>query len=183
MSAQAVQARRNATTSRPRRAPGPALPALEALDQTHRQVVAHLGALDALVHRLQQHGPDSAARASAAEICGFFGTVARQHHADEERSVFPALLRSGEAELTQHVLRLQQDHGWIEEDWLELELQLQAVAGGYSWYELETLRQQVAVFVALYQEHIALEESLIYPRARQLHAAEQAGIAARSAGA
>ena len=64
--------------------------------------------------------------------------------------------------------------GWLEEDWLELSPQLQAVAEGYSWYELDTLRQAVEVFAGLYQEHIALEESLIYPEARRQMAAEAA---------
>jgi hemerythrin-like domain-containing protein len=77
-------------------------------------------------------------------------------------------------ELTQHVLRLQQDHGWLEEDWLELAPHLQAVAEGYSWYELDTLRHSVGVFTALYHDHIALEESLIYPEAKRRLDAEAA---------
>jgi agmatinase len=36
----------------------------------------------------------------------------------------PAAVRKGDKALIQHVLRLQQDHGWLEEDWLELEPQM-----------------------------------------------------------
>ena len=116
----------------------------------------------------------------AKAICAFFDHHARQHHADEETLIFPALVRKGDKTLIQHVLRLQQDHGWLEEDWLELEPQLQAVAQGYSWYDLATLRHALPVFTALYHEHIALEESLIYPEAKRRQQVAQAAASART---
>ena len=168
--------------ARPKRSAAPPLPPLEALDQTHREMMKVLMSLRALVARLEEHGIDAAVRAEAKKICAFFAGAARAHHADEETLVFPALVRSEDATLIQHVLRLQQDHGWLEEDWLELAPQLQAVAEGYSWYELETLRAGVEVFVALYHDHIALEESLIYPEAKRRLEAEAASRQQRLAG-
>jgi hemerythrin-like domain-containing protein len=67
----------------------------------------------------------------------------------------------------QAVLRLQQDHDWLEEDWMALSPHLAAIAAGQSWWEVESLRDGVSVFSALLRDHIALEESLIYPQARQ----------------
>ncbi len=153
--------------ARAARAAVPALPTMDRLDQTHRQVLETLAVLNGLIARLVDQGIDAQVREDARAICTFFQESARKHHADEEALVFPALLRKNDAELTQHVLRLQQDHGWLEEDWLELQPQLSAVAEGYSWYEPESLRQGVEVFEALYRDHIALEESLIYPVARR----------------
>jgi hemerythrin-like domain-containing protein len=66
------------------------------------------------------------------------------------------------------VRRLQQDHGWLEEDWLELQPQLRAVVEGYAWYDLEFLRAAVPVFTELYRDHIALEENIVYPESRRL---------------
>ena len=63
-----------------------------------------------------------------------------------KQHVFPSLLTSGDAVLVQHVHRLQQDHGWLEEDWLELQPQLRAVVEGYNWYDLDFLRAAVPVF-------------------------------------
>lgn len=143
---------------------------MAALDQTHRRMLEVLDELRGLIGHLDANGVDSAARASAATICRFFADNARTHHAEEERVVFPRLLRDGDAELVQDVLRLQQDHGWLEEDWLELEPQLVAVAEGYSWYDLDLLRQAVDVFATLYSDHIALEESRIYPEWRRRQA-------------
>lgn len=165
---------------RPARAPVPELPAMERLDRTHLLMMDQLVMLQELVQHLADHGVDAQARRSAREICAFFASTARQHHADEEQLIFPPLIRRGDASLTQHVLRLQQDHGWLEEDWLELAPQLQAVAEGYSWYEIDALRHGVGVFVQLYHEHIALEESLIYPEAKRQIDLEAAQAEAQS---
>jgi hemerythrin-like domain-containing protein len=140
----------------------------ETLDRTHARVLATLADLERLIEHLEARGIDDQARADAALVCEFFSSTARDHHATEEQQVFPELLRHADADLVQCVERLQQDHGWLEEDWIELEPQLQAVARGYSWYDLDTLRHAVGVFATLYQEHIALEENVVYPAARRL---------------
>jgi hemerythrin-like domain-containing protein len=154
----------------------PSMPALDALDAEHRQVMETLGDLAKLIESLDADGITPQTRASARQICDFFTTHARAHHAAEERLVFPSLLSSNDPTLVQHVLRLQQDHGWLEEDWLEIEPQLQAVATGISSYDLDMLRYALPVFEELYRDHIALEESLIYPEARRRQ--EQAALAA-----
>ena len=146
----------------------------DVLDVCHRQTVLALGKLAALITRLSAHGPDDAARSLAAEILDHFATTARQHHEDEERHVFPRLAASGDAELVQNVLRLQQDHDWLEEDWRELSPHIAAVANGQIGYDLDLLRDGAATFTALSHDHMALEESCIYPQARaQLGARER----------
>lgn len=166
---------------RPARDKAPELPPFEALDRTHAQVLEVLKQFDRLLDHLGDNGPDEQARESARQIAAFFSGHARQHHADEERFVFPSLLTSTDATLVQAVKRLQQDHGWLEEDWLELEPQIDAIALGYSWYDLPMLRAALPIFVALYEEHIGLEESLIYPEAKRRQAALQAGAGTRAA--
>ena len=146
---------------------------MAALLAQHHEVVA----LDIVAAKVEQINRRQSP-IEDADIVRFFSQTARAHHADEERLVFPGLLASGDAELVQHILRLQQDHGWLEEDWLELSAQIDAVAQGYSWYDIDALRQGTAVFTELYKDHIDLEESLIYPEARrQLMVRPQAGEA------
>jgi hemerythrin-like domain-containing protein len=156
---------------RPARSPAPAVPTMDKLDKTHAQMLVVLDQLTALMDHLESEGVDPAARETARSICAFFNENARQHHADEEALIFPKLLQAGDAEIVQHVHRLQQDHGWLEEDWIELGPQLQAVSEGYSWYDLDTLRAAVGIFADLYHDHIGLEESMIYPHARRQTAA------------
>lgn len=166
--------------ARPVRPAAPPLPPFEALDRTHHRVIEVLGQFERLLAHLDENGADDVARASAAEIHAFFETQARQHHQDEEQHVFPQLLASGNPALVATVRRLQQDHGWLEEDWLELSSQIEAIAKGYSWWDLAMLRLALPVFTALYHEHIGLEESLIYPEAKRRQAALDAGALARS---
>jgi hemerythrin-like domain-containing protein len=142
------------------------LDGFEVLDACHRQILASLAQLRTLIERLESEGPDTQVRTLAREIGQFFSSTAREHHADEERHVFPKLLETGDDETKQAVMRLQQDHGWIEEDWLELAPQLDAVAMGMSSYDLDGLKAGLEVFDALSRDHIALEESMIYPPAR-----------------
>ena len=149
------------------RAAPPPLPSFESLDQTHRQMLAMLDQLIRLVDQLQASGIDANARALATEICQFFDDTARAHHAAEEQLVFPGLLDGDDADLVQHVRRLQQDHGWLEEDWLELGPHLRAVGEGQGWYDLDVLRSAIPVFADLYREHIALEETIVYPASRR----------------
>ena len=139
----------------------------EALDACHREMLAKADELCALVDRLEHHGIDAAARTSAGEIGRFFTTTARDHHEDEERHVFPPLADSHDPAVVQAVLRLQQDHGWLEEDWFELSPHVQAVAWGYNGYDIDVLREGATIFAALLRDHVALEESFIYPQARE----------------
>lgn len=167
-----------ARSSRPARAPVPPLPGFDTLDRTHRAALEMLRDFDRLLEQLHDEGLTEAASRSAQAILGFFNGPGRDHHAQEEAQVFPGLLAGGDAELAHHVQRLQQDHGWLEEDWRELAPQIEAIARGYSWYDLPMLRAALPVFTELYREHIALEESLIYPAAKRqaqtLEAASQA---------
>lgn len=147
-----------------------AIPAdgFDALDVCHQQSLLALGKLAALVTRLASAGADAETRSLASEVLTHFSTTARRHHEDEERHVFPGLLKAGDPETVQAVLRLQQDHDWIEEDWMELSPHLDALASGQSWYDIDLLREGASIFTALMHDHIAFEESMIYPQARAL---------------
>lgn len=136
-----------------------------ALDECHRRVLARVHELSELVAAVEAGESSPAIRARAATIAHFLSNDARRHHEDEERHVFPPLLASGNADLVQTVLRLQQDHCWIEEDWFELESHVQAIATGYGTCDIDTLREGTSILEALYKEHIALEESIVYPEA------------------
>lgn len=142
------------------------LDGFEVLDACHRETLVKLGELATLVAGLDGSDPSPQARAAAASIVSFFTTTSRQHHRDEEAHVFPALVASGNEEVVQAVQRLRQDHGWLEEDWIELEPQLDALASGQSWFDVDILREGTEIFVALLRDHVALEESFIYPEAR-----------------
>jgi hemerythrin-like domain-containing protein len=139
-----------------------------------------LAAFERLLTQLDQRGLDAQAQDSARIILDFFSGPGHQHHADEERHIFPLLVAAGDTEMIVHVRRLQQDHGWIEQDWLELSPHVEAIASGYNGYDLGLLRAALPIFTELYNEHIALEESLVYPAAMRHQQALDAGRQARN---
>ena len=143
---------------------GPA--SFDALDACHQQIQRHLTELAALGQHIEATGVDDVARQQAGSIEAFFSGTSRQHHLDEEEKVFPPLLVGGDAELVAAVRRLQQDHGWIEENWLELAPQLRAIASGNNWFDPAEFQHDVEVFLDLCRGHIALEETLIYPQSK-----------------
>jgi hemerythrin-like domain-containing protein len=141
---------------------------LLVLDQCHRQISEHLDRLAALLNHLDANGVDDHARDESRRIEAFFSETSQSHHRDEEAKVFPNLLATGDDTLVSTIRLLQQDHGWIEEDWIELAPQLRAIASGYNWYDPAELRHAIEIFVELCREHLMLEESVIYPQARAL---------------
>ena len=138
----------------------------EALDECHRQILAHLEDLVELARRIETEGVDAGVQQHAGVIEAFFSGTSRQHHEQEEKTVFPPLLASSDPALTEAVRTLQQDHGWIEENWIELAPQLSAIASGNNWPDPAEFLHGVQVFVDLCTGHIALEETVVYPESR-----------------
>jgi hemerythrin-like domain-containing protein len=138
----------------------------KALDTCHQLMHQQLAELADLLERLDTDSDSPHCRQKTKTIEAFFSEVARPHHAEEEKMVFPDLLLSSNAELVQAVQTLQQDHRWIEQNWLELAPMLRAIAQGEDWVDMAELKHNAEVFLRLCHDHIALEESLIYPEAK-----------------
>jgi iron-sulfur cluster repair protein YtfE (RIC family) len=152
----------------------------ELLDATHRAAREMLARFSQLVRHLDEHGLDVDAEGLAHEVLGFFEGPGRDHHAQEERWVFPELEALDDTDLHALVRRLRQDHHWIELDWRELRPHVRAVADGFNGYELPLLQAAVPVFEALYIDHMALEEQQVFPAAQQARARQAAGETAAS---
>ena len=138
----------------------------DLFDDCHRQIVAHLDKLAAVVSHLQVAAPDARVRSEARDVAAFFSGPAREHNYDEERHVFPILLACEKPEVKRAAETLCEDHAWIEFRWLDIEPQLAAVAAGMTLSDPESLRAGAAAFAAGMRNHIALEESLLYPELR-----------------
>jgi len=76
--------------------------------------------------------------------------------------------------------RLTQDHGWLEENWLEIYPHLDALSQNSGSYDYAELSHGVNVFSSLYEEHMQLEESLAYPEAKRMpHLIDVLGLAVK----
>ena len=149
-------------------APTAQAPVFEFLDAAHREMQQQLLTLRELAQAIAEDrfGPAEQLRAKA--VLAHFNGAAREHHLDEEKHIFPSLLRSHSPDLVQATEQLVQDHGWLEAMWLQIEPSLDAARHGNTWFDPQELLQAVDVFQRLYHEHIELEESIAYPHARKL---------------
>jgi len=152
----------------------------KALDACHLQIQEHLAELQRMAKHMEAEGLNAADRKLAGEIEAFFSSTSRDHHAQEEKMVFPPLLASGTDAVKAAVRSLQQDHGFIEENWIELGPQLRGIAEGNDWFTTEEFLHNVSTFLELLNGHIALEETMIYPESKAQWAAAVAGRKART---
>jgi hemerythrin-like domain-containing protein len=134
---------------------------LAQLDAYHAQVRGHLDRLATLASRVESGEHDAETRAEACAIEAFFSGSMQDHHRMEEASVFQTLLDTGDAQVVTAVHTLQQDHGWIEQNWIEVGPQLRAIAQGNHWIDPSEFMHGAEVFLELCYGHTALEEALI----------------------
>ena len=149
---------------------------LARMDAWHAEVRGHLDRLAALAGRLETESPDASARDEACAIEAFFSGSMQAHHRIEEELVFPALLDGGDRELATLVHTLRQDHGWMEQNWIEVGPQLRAIAQGNHWIDPAEFMHGAEVFLELCYGHAALEETVIH---RQVRERVEASSAAR----
>lgn len=139
----------------------------EVLDPSHRDILVHLDKLVALTGRLRNPTRDDALRQQSRDLIAFFSGPARDHNYDEEQHVFPRFLRGDDADTRRETEGLREDHAWIELYWLDIEAQLASVAQDSGAIDQELLQSATQIFVALMGDHIALEESLLYPQLKR----------------
>jgi len=138
----------------------------EVLDACHRKTLDQLRDLQSLLGQVAAHGLDDKAQQLARQAHLYFATTALNHHLDEERHVFPSLLKNKDEAFLSLVKRLQEEHVILEGYCLQLVPQLDAMARGYRLHDVPAMQRSVDAFTVLSRQHIALEESLIYPQSR-----------------
>ncbi len=149
-------------------ATGPEAP-LEMLAACHEHIERRCASLRRLVPRLVRHGADARARMAAASVMRCFDASAQDHHADEEESLFPALIESmagSDAVCMRELTRgLTAEHCALEAAWQRVRAALAGVAAGESAL---LAPDDVEVLVNLCQRHIEREESELLPMAARL---------------
>lgn len=153
----------------------------EMLVACHERVQRMLG----LLRRLQVHvgtmGADERAQQAARDIVRYFDIAAPLHHQDEERHVFPPLLAAGAHVET--VKRLQRDHEEMAQSWPAVRDILNDLAAGARTAFSPDDAALMSQYERLYTWHVAAENELVYPAARErLDDATQAAMGREMAG-
>jgi hemerythrin-like domain-containing protein len=129
----------------------------------HRRIERQLETLKRLREHIAVHGVDAEASAAAQAILKYFLVAAPNHHADEERDLFPLL----EERITDPAERarfrafreqLEVDHRELGGAWSRLRKPLEAIGEGL----VRTLPQDdVQAFASGYMHHILTEETAL----------------------
>lgn len=142
---------------------------LDMLSACHGRIEKQCSTLQRLSLHLAEHGADADARHAAASVMRYFDTAGRDHHADEERDLFPALLESMAASdavcLRDITMALTCEHRELDAIWNVLRTQLESVARGDA-SELDAAA--VDDFIVRHVRHIAREENELIPMAERL---------------
>lgn len=133
----------------------------------HDGILAHLDSFGELPALLE---PAARARKVAEETVAFFRAAVYEHHAEEERELFPAVLASAvkgeERDKVQNMVNwLTQEHRDVEALWARLEPQLKKVAKGQV---AEVDGDAITHLVAKYRAHARFEEDEFLPLSEQI---------------
>jgi hemerythrin-like domain-containing protein len=135
---------------------------IEDFSHCHVGILKKLDLLNELPALLE---PAARAREIAANALEFFRESIFEHHLDEERELFPAVLESAaEGAEREHVQalakRLTDEHRELETTWKRLEPELKRVAKGQdSHLDVAAIER----LVTQYRAHAAFEESELLP--------------------
>lgn len=140
---------------------------LATLHHAHGSILAQMDALrglPALVEAMER-----ARQVAAGTLLLFRGDVL-QHHEDEEKALFPAVVAAAEPgpereEVEAMVTRLRFEHHAIERAWQDLQPSLRLVAAGRAEH-LDT--SAVERLVDAYRAHAGLEEERFLPLAQAI---------------
>lgn len=139
---------------------------LDAFSQCHAGILDHLNRFAELPALLD---PAARARDIAAKTLAFFRQAVLEHHAEEERELFPAVLDSAaspaeRAHVKEIVDRLTREHRQIERAFSALEPALKKVAKGQD----ASLGAEVGELVQAYRGHALYEEQVFLPLSQQI---------------
>lgn len=162
--------------SDPKQAPAATREAISTFTDCHAGIVGHLdalGELDALLASANR------ARDIARNAVEFFDDMILDHHEDEERELFPTVLRHAAAgeerdRVSALVERLIADHRQLETRWKRIKPQLARIASGK---DTQLDAAVTAELVAAYKAHAHHEETQFLPLAEKILARDSSELA------
>ena len=144
------------------------------LNHCHDKIRKQLTTLQNLLGHLGQNGNPPEAQQAAKAVLQYFNTAAHLHHADEEQDLMPMLQATATGEdaalLTTLVPEILADHQRMDQAWLTLRPELDAIAAGT---DSQLSHDGVRDYVAAYQAHMAKEEGQLAPMAKRLFSVQQ----------
>ncbi|MGK5078673.1 pyridoxamine 5'-phosphate oxidase [Janthinobacterium sp. HLX7-2] len=147
---------------------------IAVLKHCHDKIRKQLTTLQNMLGHLGQHGNTADAQQAAKAVLQYFNKAAHLHHDDEEQDLMPMLQASATGDdaalLATLVPEILADHQRMDQAWLALRPELDAIAAGTG---TQLCADGVRDYVAAYQAHMAKEEGQLAPMAKRLFSAQQ----------
>jgi iron-sulfur cluster repair protein YtfE (RIC family) len=152
------------------------------LSDCHRRILMFLGSLIAVARIIHCPLTDKT-RPALDSTLRYFREAAPKHTADEEESLFPRLRQVHHPDIQCALAALEElenDHRWAAPLHAEVERlgQQYLSTGNLSPTDGEGFRKAVTSLTSMYQQHISVEDDVVFPvAARLLSSAQGAAIA------
>jgi hemerythrin-like domain-containing protein len=153
------------------------------LSDCHRRIEMFLGVLQSITPLLSE-SPNGESKRAMETALTYFRNAAPKHNADEEESLFPRLRRAADPRAQAVFARLdalETEHRWaapLHEEVDQLGSKFLS-AGALCTADIDRFRAAVERLVAMYREHIAVEDEVVFPCAADVLSPEdKAAIAA-----
>lgn len=141
------------------------------LSDCHRRIEMFLGSLQAVAKDMD-HSLTEEIRQTLDSALRYFREAAPKHTADEEQSLFPRLrqVKHPDVQAALDTLdTLESDHRWTAPLHAEINRlgQRYLSKGNLTAAEVNDFRRAVAELTTLYQQHISVEDRVVFPAAAQ----------------
>lgn len=142
------------------------------LSDCHRRIEMFLGTLEAVALVMDNPASGDTTRALESAL-RYFEQAAPKHTADEEESLFPRLRQIQHPEVQStfsRLERLEEEHRWAT----PLHAEVARLGARYlsvsslSTPEVEGFRKAVASLASMYEQHIRVEDELVFPLAAKM---------------
>jgi hemerythrin-like domain-containing protein len=140
---------------------------IDSFSNCHDGIISHLNRFGEIISLVKAA---TSARKIAEDTVAFFRVAVFDHHSEEERDLFPAVLANAEPGEEQSIARtlvdgLTAEHREIESQWVRLEPKLVKLAKGHI---VEIDEAAVQKLVDQYTAHARLEEREFLPLAEKI---------------
>lgn len=140
------------------------------LKDCHRRIEHFLDILSHVAERAYSRALTDEEQAAVQSALRYFHVGGQRHTADEEESLFPRLRGAASASNFEAVDQLEKDHRCANDlhEAVESLYTTWASSGGLSAADQQRLLTNMKQLKRLYAEHIAVEETLVFPHAQQV---------------
>ena len=141
---------------------------LGLISACHQRIRDHASLLELIIERFEKDEVDADVREAARKVHTYFNTAAKHHHQDEEKNIFPLLIRQS-LKIADIIHKLKQDHQRHNELWSVIQPVLKRLPESLD----DHFKQSAYEFTALQRDHAKIEDEDLFAMAKHILSSEQ----------